>query len=321
MASDKKSGGISVIQVLASALAAATATLALSYLGVAGTILGAALASVITVVGNYVYSRSLSRGHKAVKTLAHQAATMVLPSEHAGASDPPVPDAAAGPPAPPDLGGDQGEAVGLGAGGTDGTGQEDGPAADLGDLPAARPVAAGGAGDAGMGEDAGGAGDGTGQGDRAAGGLGELPAARPVTTAGDAGAGAAEGGGLGDLPQARPVATAPDARDKKWMAQMVARYGTTRTLVALGIAVFVLIMGIVTAVELVLHKPLSDELTGKDSGQRTTFQWRKAQLPPVDQNSPAPAPSTTPAAPPTTPATTPPQVSPSVTPTPTPTTP
>ncbi|MDR2379394.1 MAG: hypothetical protein LBD70_08235, partial [Bifidobacteriaceae bacterium] len=76
----KQGGGISVIQVLASALAAVTSTVALSYLGVTGTILGAALASIITVVGNFIYSRSLARTHKAVKTLAQQAVTMVLPT-------------------------------------------------------------------------------------------------------------------------------------------------------------------------------------------------------------------------------------------------
>ena len=46
---------------LASALAAVTATVAASYLGVAGTVIGAGVASVLTVVGNAVYSHSLRR--------------------------------------------------------------------------------------------------------------------------------------------------------------------------------------------------------------------------------------------------------------------
>jgi hypothetical protein len=52
---------LSVVQVVASALAAITATVGASYLGIAGTVIGAAVASVLTVVGNAVYSHSLRR--------------------------------------------------------------------------------------------------------------------------------------------------------------------------------------------------------------------------------------------------------------------
>ena len=52
---------LSATQVIASALAATTATVAASFLGVAGTVIGAALASVLTVTGNAVYSHSLQR--------------------------------------------------------------------------------------------------------------------------------------------------------------------------------------------------------------------------------------------------------------------
>ncbi len=52
---------LSVVQVVASALAAITATVCASYLGIAGTVIGAAVASVLTVVGNAVYSHSLRR--------------------------------------------------------------------------------------------------------------------------------------------------------------------------------------------------------------------------------------------------------------------
>lgn len=55
--SDKPSG----VQITASALAAVTATGLLSTLGVAGTIIGAALSSVVTVLANYLYSSSLRR--------------------------------------------------------------------------------------------------------------------------------------------------------------------------------------------------------------------------------------------------------------------
>ncbi len=61
-------------QVLASALAATTATVGASYLGVAGTVIGAALASVLTVVGNAVYSHSLQRTGVRVRTAVPGAA-------------------------------------------------------------------------------------------------------------------------------------------------------------------------------------------------------------------------------------------------------
>jgi hypothetical protein len=50
---------LSATQLLATALAAITATVAASYLGVAGTVIGAAVASVVSAVGNAVYGHSL----------------------------------------------------------------------------------------------------------------------------------------------------------------------------------------------------------------------------------------------------------------------
>ena len=61
-------------QVIASALAATTATVAASYLGVAGTVIGAAIASVLTVVGNAVYSHSIQRTSARVRTVVPAAA-------------------------------------------------------------------------------------------------------------------------------------------------------------------------------------------------------------------------------------------------------
>lgn len=52
---------LSVTQVVASAFAAVTATIGASFLGVAGTVIGAAVASVLTVVANAVYIASLHR--------------------------------------------------------------------------------------------------------------------------------------------------------------------------------------------------------------------------------------------------------------------
>lgn len=50
---------LSLTQLIATALAAITATIAASYLGVSGTVIGAALASVVSAVGNAVYGHSL----------------------------------------------------------------------------------------------------------------------------------------------------------------------------------------------------------------------------------------------------------------------
>ena len=59
---------LSATQLAASALAAVTATVAASYLGVSGTVIGAAVASVVTVIGNAVYSHSLRRTGARVRT-------------------------------------------------------------------------------------------------------------------------------------------------------------------------------------------------------------------------------------------------------------
>lgn len=53
--------GLSAIQLIATALAAITATVAASFLGVTGTVIGAALASVVSAIGTAVYTHSLHR--------------------------------------------------------------------------------------------------------------------------------------------------------------------------------------------------------------------------------------------------------------------
>jgi hypothetical protein len=60
---------LSITHILASALAAVTATFAASYFGVSGTIIGAALASVVTVVGNTLYSHSIRRTRERVRSV------------------------------------------------------------------------------------------------------------------------------------------------------------------------------------------------------------------------------------------------------------
>jgi hypothetical protein len=70
---------LSATQVLASALAAITATVAASYLGVSGTVIGAAVASVLTVTGNAVYTHSLRTTGARVRATAGRPARAVHP--------------------------------------------------------------------------------------------------------------------------------------------------------------------------------------------------------------------------------------------------
>ena len=72
--------GLSATQLIASGLAAMSATVVASYFGVAGTVIGAALGSVVAVVGNAVYGYSLRRTRNQVRrtldvAVAHRFAT------------------------------------------------------------------------------------------------------------------------------------------------------------------------------------------------------------------------------------------------------
>ena len=61
--------GLSLTQIAGGALAAVTAAVAASFLGVAGTITGAAFGSVVSSIGAAVYSTSLSRAARASRVL------------------------------------------------------------------------------------------------------------------------------------------------------------------------------------------------------------------------------------------------------------
>ena len=63
---------LSGIQVVGGALAATTSAVAASYLGVAGTLAGAALGSVVATVGGSLYTYSLRRTTDRVRTVAHR---------------------------------------------------------------------------------------------------------------------------------------------------------------------------------------------------------------------------------------------------------
>lgn len=103
---------LSITHILASALAAVTATFAASYFGVSGTIIGAALASVVTVVGNTLYSHSIQRTRARVRSVvplttlgmpskvvaADAAPAETAPAEMTSADPAPAETAAAAPP-------------------------------------------------------------------------------------------------------------------------------------------------------------------------------------------------------------------------------
>jgi hypothetical protein len=61
---------VNIPKTIAGALAAVCAAVVGSYLGVAGTLIGAAVASIIGTVGTEVYERSITRGGKKLQTLA-----------------------------------------------------------------------------------------------------------------------------------------------------------------------------------------------------------------------------------------------------------
>jgi hypothetical protein len=61
--------GIDIPKTIAGALAAVCAAVVGSFLGVAGTLVGAAVASIVGSVGTEIYHRSLNRGAKKLQTL------------------------------------------------------------------------------------------------------------------------------------------------------------------------------------------------------------------------------------------------------------
>jgi hypothetical protein len=69
-APDRVRSGIDIPKTIAGALAAVCAAVIGSFLGVAGTLVGAALASIIGSVGTEVYHRYLNKGAQKLQTLA-----------------------------------------------------------------------------------------------------------------------------------------------------------------------------------------------------------------------------------------------------------
>ncbi|WP_343034457.1 hypothetical protein [Amycolatopsis anabasis] len=76
---EEKSGGIKPSQVVAAALAAVTAAFLGSTLGVAGTVVGAGIASVVTTVGGELYLRSLRKTREAAQRTKEAARALADP--------------------------------------------------------------------------------------------------------------------------------------------------------------------------------------------------------------------------------------------------
>lgn len=83
---------LSVPRILGGALAAASAAIASSWLGLAGTVLGAAVVSVVATVGTAVYAHSLERSRLVLREMPVRAARSRLVSTEAGQSKHPMPD-------------------------------------------------------------------------------------------------------------------------------------------------------------------------------------------------------------------------------------
>ncbi len=64
----KSSSGLSVVQVIAGALASVSAALIASKFGVAGTFIGAAVTSVTITIGSVLYRQSIEGAHERVRT-------------------------------------------------------------------------------------------------------------------------------------------------------------------------------------------------------------------------------------------------------------
>jgi hypothetical protein len=93
MSKRQETDGIRFSQVLAGALAAVTAALIGSTMGVAGTVVGAGLASVISTVGGTLYLRSIQRTKESVRTVrakvvGRSGGTTVLVSAEDPSDDP-----------------------------------------------------------------------------------------------------------------------------------------------------------------------------------------------------------------------------------------
>ncbi|MFE5307475.1 hypothetical protein [Isoptericola sp. NPDC056605] len=232
---------LSLTQVVASALAAVSATVLMSFFGVAGTIIGAGLASVVTVIGNFLYTRSIEKTHEQLKPVV----TKVV--------------ARTGPAAP------RSRTAAMRVTGTATTAR--GTVVSTSDAADAR--AEGTPGDAPTVERRSVTetlADGTVPGTQPLDATAPLGETRPLGPVGavDAGLASADGessddeGPDGDLPEGEE----PEPRNA-WL-RFVEKHGTGKVLAMSAAALFVVVMGVVLVVELVIGKPLSDAVRGQE---------------------------------------------------------
>lgn len=80
--------GLSMAQIAGSALAAVTGAVLASWLGVTGTLMGAALGSMVGTIGSATYTYSLRRGHEVIRatrpisgTAAHSVTPATIPHQ------------------------------------------------------------------------------------------------------------------------------------------------------------------------------------------------------------------------------------------------
>lgn len=83
---EKLFSGISPAQLIAGAAAAATSVALSSYIGVAGSIIGAAVSSVVTVIASQIYRRALDASARKLKDAGERAQATIL-SGQSGSAD------------------------------------------------------------------------------------------------------------------------------------------------------------------------------------------------------------------------------------------
>lgn len=219
---------LSLTQVVASALAAVSATVLMSFFGVAGTIIGAGLASVITVIGNFLYTRSIEKTHEQLKPVVTKVVARTGPGTARSRT------------AAMRVTGTATTARGTVVSTTDAAdapvGGGDAPTVERRSVTETRV-------------------DGTTPGapSDATVPLGETRPLGPVGAG--AGATASEAGDApdGDEPEPRNA----------WL-RFVEKHGTKKVLALSAAALFVVVMGVVLVVELVIGKPLSDAVRGQE---------------------------------------------------------
>jgi hypothetical protein len=289
---------LSATQVIASMLAAVTGAIAASYTGITGTVVGVAVASVISTAGAAVYKHYLARSQEKLRSAAVVIAPRVRATGLAAHRGRP---STAGPASrPAQAAADPASAVGRAAG-----------IASMRVTAAGKAAAAGTSGRA-SGESASTAAQAAGQ-----------PGSRalmPDQVATDEFPAIAAGGGREGMPAAGPAAPAGESGGPgKW-------HGFRRRWliwVAAAAAIFVVTMGVVTVVEVAAGKPLDALIWGRTSHGTTVSDLtggQPAARPRTDHTTPAPTPTVTLTVTPTPTSTPSPSPSQSSTPSPSPTT-